>query len=176
MSKALSRLKPAVGADEDYRIFVIRKQKVMLSTHLAGLYHVEPRVLMQAVKRNLDRFPRDFMFQLTEAEWRNLKSQFVISSLAHGGLRRALPYCFTQPGVAMLSSVLNSPLAVHVNIGIMRAFVRLSGEELNRIELAKRVATLEQRYDQQDADIQSIFESIRQLIIGTEKKPRRIGF
>jgi hypothetical protein len=148
----------------------------MLSTDLAALYQVEPRVMMQAVRRNIERFPRDFMFPLTEAEWRNLKSQIVISSSGHGGLRRALPVCFTQSGLGMLSSVINTPRAIQVNIGIMRAFVRLSGEELIRIELAKRVATLEHRYDQHDGAIQSIFDSIRQLIQTPVKKTRRIGF
>ena len=91
-------------------IFLIRGQKVLLSTHLADLYRVEPRALIQAVRRNMERFPKDFMFQLTQAEWENLKSQIVISSW--GGLRRATPYAFTEQGVAMLSSVLRSKRAV----------------------------------------------------------------
>ena len=95
-------------------IFWVRGQKIMLSTHLAELYGVEPRVLVQAVKRNLDRFPEDFMFQLGDEEFDNLKSQFVISSW--GGMRRANPYAFTEQGVAMLSSVLKSKRAVQVNI------------------------------------------------------------
>jgi hypothetical protein len=107
----------------EQRILLIRGQKVMLSTDLAELYQVEPRVLVQAVKRNIARFPQDFMFQLTEEEFSNLKSQIVISSW--GGLRRARPYAFTEQGVAMLSSVLNSERAIKVNIEIMRAFVRL---------------------------------------------------
>jgi hypothetical protein len=104
-------------------IFIIRGQRVMLSTHLAELYGVEPRTLMQAVKRNIERFPADFMFQLTVEEYPNLKSQIVISSW--GGQRRARPYAFTEQGVAMLSSVLNSQRAIQVNITIMRVFVRL---------------------------------------------------
>ena len=97
-------------------IFLIRGQKIMLSTHLADLYGVEPRALIQAVRRNVERFPKDFMFQLTQAEWHNLKSQIVISSW--GGLRRATPYAFTEQGVAMLSTVLRSKRAVRVNIEI----------------------------------------------------------
>src|SRR6184192_3535150 len=103
----------------DNRILILRGQKVMLSTDLAELYGVEPRVLVQAVKRNLDRFPKDFMFQLSADEFAHLKSQIVISSW--GGARRARPYAFTEQGVAMLSSVLRSKQAVHVNIAIMRA-------------------------------------------------------
>ena len=96
------------------RIYLLRGQKVMLSLHLAELYEVEPRALVQAVKRNMERFPDDFMFQLTNEETINLKSQIVISSW--GGLRRAAPYAFTEQGVAMLSSVLRSDRAIHVNI------------------------------------------------------------
>jgi hypothetical protein len=99
-------------------IYLIRSQRVMLSSSLAELYGVEPRVLMQAVKRNIERFPQDFMFQLSIEEFQNLKSQFVISSW--GGLRRARPYAFTEQGVAMLSTVLNSKRAIQVNITIMR--------------------------------------------------------
>src|SRR3972149_1103871 len=105
------------------RIYLLRGHKVMLSTDLAELYGVEPRVLVQAVKRNIERFPEDFMFQLTKLEFDNLKSQIVISTW--GGLRRAAPYAFTEQGVAMLSSVLRSKRAVRANIEIMRAFVRL---------------------------------------------------
>jgi hypothetical protein len=105
------------------RIFLIRGLKVMISTHLAELYSVEPRALVQAVKRNIDRFPDDFMFQLSKAEFKNLKSQIVISSW--GGLRRATPYAFTEHGVAMLSSVLSSQRAVQMNILIIRAFIKL---------------------------------------------------
>ena len=100
-------------------ILLIRGHRVMLSTHLADLYEVEPRVLVQAVKRNIERFPDDFMFQLTAEEFANLKSQIVISR--RGGIRRATPYAFTEQGVAMLSSVLRSTRAVQVNIEVMRA-------------------------------------------------------
>jgi hypothetical protein len=106
-------------------IFIIRGSRVMLSTHLAALYNVEPRALVQAVKRNRERFPGDFMFQLTAGEWENLKSQIVISSW--GGSRRAAPYAFTEQGIAMLSSVLKSRRAIRVNIEIMRAYLSNDG-------------------------------------------------
>jgi hypothetical protein len=112
------------------RIFLIRGHKVMLSNDLAELYEVEPRILVQAVKRNIDRFPEDFMFQLSQEEFSILKSQIVISSW--GGLRRATPYAFTEQGVAMLSSVLRSKRAIQVNIEIMRAFVMLIWPESSR--------------------------------------------
>jgi hypothetical protein len=128
-------------------ILLIRGQKVMLSTDLAELYQVEPRVLVQAVKRNIARFPEDFMFQLTEEEFYNLKSQFVISSW--GGLRRAKPYAFTEQGVAMLSSVLNSERAIKVNIEIMRAFVRLRRLLASHADLARKLEALEKKYDTQ---------------------------
>jgi hypothetical protein len=155
----------------EQRIFLIRCQKVMLSTDLAGLYQVEARVLVQAVKRNIARFPQDFMFQLTEEEFSNLKSQIVISSW--GGLRRARPYAFTEQGVAMLSSVLNSERAIKVNIEIMRAFVRLRQILASNKELAKRLDELEKKYDVQ---FKVVFDAIRQLMASPEPKRKHIGF
>ena len=123
--KKLHKQSPAVVPVEliEKKIYLIRGHKVMLSTDLAKLYGVEVRVLVQAVKRNIERFPEDFMFQLSQEEYENLKSQIVTSSW--GGARRARPYAFTEQGVAMLSSVLRSERAIQVNIAIMRAFVRL---------------------------------------------------
>ena len=152
-------------------IFLIRGHKVMLSTHLAALYEVEPRALVQAVKRNRERFPRDFMFQLTRVEFRNLKSQFVISSW--GGLRRATPYAFTEQGVAMLSSVLRSERAVRVNIEIMRAFVRLRELLTTHKDLARKLEALERKYD---AQFKVVFDAIRELMAPPQLKRRRIGF
>src|SRR5207253_7334234 len=123
------------------RIFFLRGDKVMLSTDLAELYEVEPRVLVQAVKRNRDRFPEDFMFQLNRKEFEHLKSQIVISSW--GGLRRAAPYAFTEQGVAMLSSVLRSKRAIRVNVEIMRAFVRLRQILTTHADLARKLEALE---------------------------------
>jgi hypothetical protein len=152
-------------------IFIIRGSRVMLSTHLAALYNVEPRALVQAVKRNRERFPGDFMFQLTVAEWENLKSQIVISSW--GGSRRAAPYAFTEQGIAMLSSVLNSRRAIQVNIEIMRAFVRLRQMLASNTQLARKVADLEKKYD---AQFKVVFDAIRQLMTPPEPKKRKIGF
>jgi hypothetical protein len=155
-------------------IFVIRGQKVMLSQDLAALYGVAVKALNQAVKRHATRFPADFVFQLTSEEFDNLKSQFVTSSW--GGLRRALPYAFTEQGVAMLSSVLNSAGAVKVNIAIMRAFVKLRETlETNR-ELARKFSELEKRVGKYDEKIGTILEAIRQLMAPPQKPRREIGF
>jgi len=153
------------------RILLLRGQKVMLSTDLAELYEVEPKVLVRAVKRNIDRFPDDFMFQLTLQEVRNLKSQIVTSSW--GGIRRAPPYAFTEQGVAMLSSVLRSKRAVQVNIEIMRAFVRLRQILSSHKDLARKLKELERKYD---AQFKVVFDAIRQLMTPPPPKPRRIGF
>jgi len=144
----------------------------MLSTHLAELYDVEPRLLVQAVKRNMDRFPPDFMFQLSNEEFANLKSQIVTSSW--GGLRRATPYAFTEQGVAMLSSVLHSPRGVQVNIQIMRTFVRLRRMLASNENLARKLAALEKKYDIQ---FKAVFDAIHQLMAPQQPpKHRRIGF
>jgi hypothetical protein len=153
------------------RIYLLRGEKVMLSTDLARLYQVATRALVQAVKRNLDRFPEDFMFQLSADELRNLKSRIVTSSW--GGLRRASPYAFTGQGVAMLSSVLRSKRAVRVNIEIMRAFVRLRRLLASNEGLARKLAALEKKYDTQ---FKVVFDAIRQLMTQPEPKRRRIGF
>ncbi len=154
------------------QIFLLRGQKVMLSMHLALLYQVEPRVLVQAVKRNIVRFPDDFVFQLTDAEFRDLKSQVVISSW--GGLRRATPYAFTEQGVAMLSSVLKSQRAIRVNIEIMRAFVRLRAMASTFKELRHKVDALEEKYE---AQFKVVFDAIRTLMEPPVPAPRRrIGF
>ena len=152
-------------------IFLIRSQKVMLSPHLAELYDIEPRVLVQAVKRNIDRFPGDFMFQLSDDEFANLKSQIVTSSW--GGSRRAKPYAFTEQGVAMLSSVLRSKRAVQVNIEIMRAFVRLRQLLASHTELASKLLEMEKKYDKH---FKVVFEAIRQLMTPPAKPRKKIGF
>lgn len=156
------------------KILEVRGRKVMLDRDLAILYGVPVKVLNQAVKRNLRRFPGDFMYQLTKQEVANLKSQFVTSSW--GGLRRALPYAFTEQGVAMLSSVLRSKRAVQVNIRIMRAFVRLRQMVITHKEFSLRLDELERKIWQHDEHIQAIFEAIRQLMAIEEKPKRRIGF
>lgn len=147
----------------------------MLSQHLAELYGVSVSALNQAVKRNLERFPEDFMFQLTGEEFENLKSQIVTSSW--GGLRRAHPYAFTEQGVAMLSSVLRSPRAAEVNIAIMRTFVQLRRLMDSNRDLARKIEALERKYDEQFA---VVFNAIKQLIAADRdakaKPKRRIGF
>lgn len=154
------------------RILVMRRQRVLLSTHLAQLYDVEPRILIQAVKRNARRFPADFMFQLTATEFAVLKSQFVTSSW--GGLRRALPYAFTEQGVAMLSSVLRSDRAIQVNVEIMRAFVRLRRVLASSADLERKLTALERKYDSQ---FKVVFDAIRKLMTPPDPpKKRPIGF
>lgn len=152
-------------------ILTVRGQRVMMDADLATLYGVTTKALNQAVKRNLARFPRDFMFQLTDEEAAALRSQ-IVTSKRRGG-RQYRPYVFTEQGVAMLSSVLRSERAIQVNIAIMRAFVRL--RELigsNKI-LFRRLAELEKKYD---AQFRVVFEAIRELMAEPASKPRRIGF
>lgn len=156
-------------------ILLIRGHKVMLDADLAELYGVETRVLVQAVKRNLNRFPKDFMFQLSDDETKRLRSQIVISNRRRGG-RRYLPYVFTEQGVAMLSTVLNSERAVQINIEIMRAFVRLREMLLSHKELARKLDALERKFESHDMHIRSLFEAIRQLMTPPEPKKRKIGF
>jgi hypothetical protein len=153
------------------KIYLIRGQKIILSIHLAELYGVETRALNQAVKRNIDRFPEDFMFQLkdSEAEW--LVSQNVIPHKKYFG--GSFPYAFTEQGVAMLSSVLNSERAVQVNIAIMRAFVKLREMIAANKDLARRLDDIEKKYDSQ---FKVVFDAIRQLMTPPETKKRKIGF
>jgi len=152
-------------------ILLIRGQKVMLDADLAALYGVETRVLVRAVGRNRDRFPDDFMFQLTREAFGDLRSQIGISS--RWGGRRYRPYAFTEHGVAMLSSVLRSERAVQVNIEIMRSFVRLRGLLASNAELARRLDHLEAQYDQQ---FRVVFDTIRELMTPPEPPRRSLGF
>jgi len=131
-------------------------------------------MLVQAVKRNIERFPEDFMFQLSEQEYKNLKSQIVISSW--GGVRRANPYAFIEQGVAMLSSVLRSKCAMQVNIAIMRTFVKLREILLTHKELADKLAQLERKIEKHNEEIKTIFDAIRKLMAPPEKPQRQIGF
>jgi hypothetical protein len=153
-------------------ILLIRGHKVILDTDLANLYEVETKVLIQAVKRNIDRFPEDFMFQLTKNEYNILRSQFVTSS--EWGGRRYPPYAFTEQGVAMLSSVLRSRRAVQVNIEIMRTFVKLREMLSSHKDLARKLNNLEKKYDEK---FKIVFDAIRQLMSTSDsKKKRPIGF
>jgi hypothetical protein len=153
------------------KILLIRGEKVMLDTDLAELYGVETKMLVRAVKRNIDRFPTDFMIELSKEEFENLRFHFGTSS--QWGGRRYLPYAFTEQGVAMLSSVLNSDRAVHVNIEIMRAFVKLRQMLASNVELSRKLANLEKKYD---AQFKVVFDAIRELMKPPEPKRRQIGF
>lgn len=153
------------------KILLFRSCNIMLDSDLADLYGVETKVLVQAVKRNIDRFPDDFMFQLTKEEFDNLRSQSVTSR--QWGGRRYPPYAFTEQGVAMLSSVLKSKRAVQVNIEIMRAFVRLRELLATNDKLARKLNELEKRYD---AQFKVVFDAIRKLMQPPVKKTRMIGF
>ncbi len=152
------------------RIFIIRGHKVILDRDLAALYNVETRDLNKAVSRNLDRFPEDFMFHLAKKEFENLKFHFGTSSW--GGTRK-LPRVFTEQGVAMLSGVLKSKRAAHVNIEIMRAFVRLRELLTTHKDLARKLEDLEKKYD---AQFRGVFEAIRKLMAPPAPKKRPIGF
>ena len=160
---------PAAVPVEDITrsIFILRGHKLMLDAELAALYGVTTGALLQAVKRNQERFPEDFMIQLTTTEWEILRSQIVISSLQHGG-RRYMPYAFTEQGVAMLSSVLRSDRAIAVNIQIMRAFVRMRDLINSNRELARQFKELEARLEKKlavhDEAIVAILSAIRQLM------------
>jgi ORF6N domain len=156
----------------EQRIFLIRGQNVMLDFDLAELYGVETRALKQAVRRNLDRFPSDFMFELSAGESKRLVSQTVIPT--RGKFGGAAPMAFTEQGVAMLSSVLRSPRAVQVNIAIMRAFVRLREMLMSNADLARKLLALEAKYD---AHFKVVFDAIRELMEGPPPPPKpRIGF
>jgi hypothetical protein len=160
-------------------ILLVRGQRVMLDAHLASLYGVEVRTLNQAVRRNLDRFPADFMFQLTWDEAVFLRSQTVILRTGkqrpsrHGTHTKYRPYAFTEQGVAMLSSVLQSKQAVRVNVEIMRTFVRLRNLLGHNKELARRIDALEAKYDHQ---FKVVFDAIRELMTPPISPKRRIGF
>jgi len=156
------------------RIYMIRGQKVMLDRDLAKLYDVKAFRLREQVKRNIDRFPDDFMFQLEETEVDIMVSQNAIPSKKHlGGY---FPYVFTQEGVAMLSTVLRSRKAVQVNIAIMRAFVRLNRILVSHVEVSKKLKELEQGVFENKKDIQSVFAAIRKLMTVEDKPKKGIGF
>jgi len=152
-------------------ILFLRGRKVILSFHLAEMYGVETKALVQAVRRNPGRFPEDFMFQLSAEEWKTMRSQIVTSSW--GGVRY-LPYAFTEEGVAMLSTVLHSERAINVSIEIMRAFVRLRGMLVSHADLARKLDALEKKYD---AQFRVVFDAIRKLITFPGTKPKHpFGF
>jgi hypothetical protein len=171
---ASAQIVPAESIER--KIYPIRGSKVMLDSDLAGLYPVPTKVLNQAVRRNLDRFPPDFMFQLSDEELANLRSQIVTSNVGRGG-RRYLPYAFTEHGVAMLSSVLASKRAVALNILIIRAFVRLREYLITHKDLARKLEDVERTQLEHSAHIEQIYAYIQRLLEpASESSKRRIGF
>jgi len=150
---------------------MIRGQKVMLDNDLAALYQVSTKRLNEQVKRNLKRFPDDFMIRLTEEENNSLRSHFA--TLKRGQHKKYLPYAFTEQGVAMLSSILNSERAIQVNIAIMRAFIKLREIMATHKDLARKIDEMERKYDHQ---FKVVFDAIRQFLIPPEKPKKRIGF
>lgn len=163
------------------KIYYLRGHKVMLDTDLAELYGVETYRLNESVKRNINRFPSDFMFQLTKEEWKVLTSQFARSKAGKGG-RRTLPFAFTENGVAMLSSILNSEQAIFINIQIMRAFTHMREMLITHIELSKKIDELEKKYEVHDEQLQIVFMALKQLIAAPEEpepepeEKRKVGF
>ena len=155
------------------KIYLIRNQKVMLDEDLATLYDVETRRLNEQVRRNIDRFPEDFMFQLTETEWTNLMSQNATSSW---GGRRKLPLVFTEHGVLMLSSVLNSERAIQVNIQIMRIYTKLKGMVLDHKDILLKLQNLETKVGKHDENFQIVFAYLNELLNPSREPGRRIGF
>ena len=153
------------------KIYLIRGDKVLLDGDLAELYGVEVKHLKRQVRRNLTRFPEDFMFELRKEEYDSLRSHF--GTLKRGEHIKYLPYAFTEQGVAMLSSVLNSERAIHVNIAIMRAFVKLREMLATHKDLALKLNEMENKYD---AQFKVVFDAIRQLMTPPEPKKRKIGF
>jgi len=157
------------------RIYLIRGQKVMIDSDLAELYQAPTKSLNLAVRRNTVRFPGDFMFQLSQDEADSLRFQIETSNTGRGG-RRYLPYVFTEQGIAMLSSVLNSDRAVLVNIAIMRAFVKLREIMSTHKDLAHKIDALERKYAKHDQQIQIVFDAIKKLLQPPVSPKRRIGF
>ena len=158
------------------RIFLIRGQKVMLDADLAELYQVPTRSLNQAVRRNLDRFPPDFMFRLTKQEAAFLRSQFVILEKGRGRYSKYAPFAFTEHGVAMLSSVLNSQRAVQMNILIIRAFVKLREMLASHKDLARKIEDLERQQKEYGQQLATVYSIIKRLIEVSAKPKNPIGF
>ena len=171
----MGRKRTMMAKPIESQIYRVRGQRVLIDSDLAALYGVEVRALNQAVKRNRNRFPPDFVFRLKEKESEELRSQGVISRGGHGG-RRYLPYVFTEHGAIMAASVLNSRRAVEMSIFVVRAFVRLRETLAAHRALAAKLVELEQRLDTHDATIDEILDAIRALTAPPEKPLRQIGF
>lgn len=157
------------------KIYLIREQKVMIDRDLAVLFEVETRVLKQAVRRNMDRFPEDFMFEMNKKELENWRSQNVTSNEDKQGLRYA-PFCFTEQGVTMLACTLNSKIAIDVNIQIIRIFTRLKEMLLTNKDILLQMQSVEMKLTEHDADIKLIFEYLKKLLNPPQEPRKRIGF
>jgi len=157
------------------RIYLVRNQKVMIDRDLAILYGIETKVLKQSVKRNIERFPTDFMFEMTKEELDNWRSQIVTSNSEKMGLRYA-PYCFTEPGVTMLSCVLNSKRAIEVNIKIIRVFTRLKEMVLTHKDILLKLEQMESQVFKNSKEIQVIFSALKQLLNPAQVSRRKVGF
>lgn len=155
------------------KIYFLRGEKILLDAVLALLYGVEVKRLKEAVRRNIERFPEDFMFELITTEWSLLRTQFATIEKGRGKYPKYLPFAFTEQGVAMLSGILKSPRAIETNIAIMRTFVAIRKWMASNKELAAKIKQLESKYDEQ---FSAVFDAIRQLIIKENKKLRPIGF
>ena len=159
------------------KIYLIRGQKVMLDRDLAVLYNVDTKVLNQAVRRNVKRFPKDFMFRLTKKEWESLRSQFVTLETGRGKYSKYLPFAFTEQGISMLSSVLSSETAIRVNIQIIRVFTRMREMIMTHKDILLQLEKIEKKLSGHDDDIQLIFKYLKQLLTSPEQPPRqKIGF
>ncbi len=175
MKKTTTDIHPLIlGKIVEKRIFILRGQRVVLSSDLADLYQVQTKVFTQAIKRNQERFPEDFMFQLTRDESNAIsRSQFV--TLKQGQNLKYAPYAFTEQGIAMLSGVLRSPTAIRVNIEIMRAFVRLREIVSTNSTLLKKVEALEEKFEGHDSKLHEVFQIIREVLNPSIAKRRPIG-
>jgi len=158
------------------KILLIRGHRVMLDTDLADLYGVTVKRLNEQVKRNFNRFPQDFMFQMNEEEYQSLRSHFATLKIGRGHHRKYLPYVFTEHGTIMLANVLNSPISVQASIQVVRAFVKLRQILSTHKELAHKLIELERKIENHDEEIHTIFEAIRQLMIPPEPTKKQIGF
>jgi hypothetical protein len=157
------------------KIYLIREQKVMIDRDLAELYGVETKRLKEAIKRNIERFPEDFMFEMSKEEFENWRTQFATSKSDTMGLRYA-PFCFTEQGVTMLSCVLNSKRAIEVNIKIIRVFTRMKEMLLTHKDILLKLEQLERQVVQNSEEIQIIFDALKQLLNPPQKPRRLIGF
>ena len=176
MTKAKSTLIKVTEEKIVEKVYFIRGMKVMLDKDLAEMYGVEVKRLNEAVKRNSSRFPEDFMFQLTETEWKSLKSQIATSKIEGRGGVRKLPFAFTEQGVAMLSSVLNSDTAIEVNIQIIRVFTKMKALLFDNKELWNKIEKIERHLVKHDEEIRVIFEYLKKLLVQENKPRKAIGF